>query len=71
MVAVHEEQQKCIQQQRRLQEKGKTGSNPVEHRKWCVLEFDPQLKANVFFGRFFFDLTRFSSKLDSIGAVFP
>ncbi len=51
--------------------KGEDGSNPVEHRKCCVLEFDPLLKANVFLGRFFFHLTRFSSKLDSTGAVFP
>jgi len=49
----------------------KPGWNSVEHRKWCVLEFDPQLKANVLFWRFFFDLTRFLSKLDGIGAVFP
>ncbi len=45
--------------------------NSVKHRKWCVLEFDPQLKANVLSWRFFFDFTRFSSKLDGIGAVFP
>ncbi len=49
----------------------KPGWNSVEHRKWCVLKFDSQLKANVLFWRFFFDLTRFSSKLDSTGAVFP
>jgi hypothetical protein len=49
----------------------KPGWNSVEHRKWCVLEFDPQLKANVIFWRFFFDLTRFSTKLDGTGAVFP
>jgi hypothetical protein len=54
--------------------KGEDGVKPrwnsVEHRKWCVLEFDPQLKANVFFWRFFFDLTRFLTKLKGTGAVF-
>jgi hypothetical protein len=49
----------------------KLGWNLVEHKKWCVLEFDPQLKANVLFWRFFFDLTRFLSKLDDTGVVFP
>ncbi len=36
-----------------------------------ILEFDPQLKANVLFWRFFFDLTRFWTKLDGTGVVFP
>ncbi len=49
----------------------KIGWNSVEHRKWCILEFDPQLKANVLFWRFSFDLTRFSTKLDGTSAVFP
>jgi hypothetical protein len=49
----------------------KPGWNSVEHRKWSILEFDPQLKANVLFWRFFFDLTQFSTTFNSTCAVFP
>jgi hypothetical protein len=40
------------------QEKGKDWSKPDEtqfgHSKWCISEFEPPLKANVLFWRFFF-----------------
>jgi hypothetical protein len=41
----------------------KTRSNSVWHKKWCISEFDPPLKANVLFYRFFKNLTRIWTKL--------
>jgi len=41
----------------------KNRSNSVCHKKWCISEYDPPLKANVLFYRFFKNLTRFWTKL--------
>ncbi len=56
MVVVHEEQQKCIQQQWRLQEKGKTRSNPDETRSstesGAFQSLTPNRRPMYFFGGF-------------------
>jgi lysylphosphatidylglycerol synthetase-like protein (DUF2156 family) len=48
---------------RKKERRVKTGSNSVWHKKWCITEFDPTLKAIVLFCWFFFNLNRFWTKL--------
>jgi hypothetical protein len=57
------------------QEKGKTASKPDETqfgtKSGAFLSFNPPLKANVLFCRFFLNLTRFWTKLKVLVSCFP
>jgi hypothetical protein len=56
---------------RKKERRVKTGWNAVWHKKWCISEFDPPWRLMYFCGGFFFNLTRFWTKLRVLMPCFP
>jgi len=66
----------CVVAVEALKTKEREGSNHDEtlfttNKKWCFSEFQPPLNADVFFCRFFKNLTRFWTKLRVMVLCFP